>query len=143
MGKGKGNSVWRSGHQKDKSRDGMSRHNQYTEAVRPWCSLVMAVLRFSSHNNLRSCSHLCDPKDCSLPGSSIRGILQERTLEWIPTSLLQGIFLTQGLNPGLLHCRQFVYHLSHQGRSSHTSAQEKFQILKMQPKQKRLKLFYI
>ena len=31
-------------------------------------------------------------------------------------SLLQGIFLTQRLNPGLLHCRQILYHLSHQGR---------------------------
>ena len=30
-------------------------------------------------------------------------------------SLFQGIFLTQGLNPGLLHCRQILYHLSHQG----------------------------
>ena len=30
-------------------------------------------------------------------------------------SLLQGIFLTQGLNPGQLHCRQILYHLSHQG----------------------------
>ena len=30
-------------------------------------------------------------------------------------SLLQGIFLTQGLNPGLLHCRQILDHLSHQG----------------------------
>ena len=29
--------------------------------------------------------------------------------------LLQGIFLTQGLNPGLLHCRQTLYHLSEQG----------------------------
>ena len=29
--------------------------------------------------------------------------------------LLQGIFLTQGLNPGLLHCRQRLYYLSHQG----------------------------
>ena len=28
--------------------------------------------------------------------------------------LLQGIFPTQGLNPGLLHCRQILYHLSHQ-----------------------------
>ena len=28
-------------------------------------------------------------------------------------SLLQGIFLTQGLNLGLLHCRQIFYHLSH------------------------------
>ena len=27
---------------------------------------------------------------------------------------LQGIFLTQGLNPGLLHCRQILFHLSHQ-----------------------------
>ena len=27
--------------------------------------------------------------------------------------LLQGIFLTQGSNPGLLHCRQILYHLSH------------------------------
>ena len=30
-------------------------------------------------------------------------------------SLLQGIFLTQGLNPSLPHCRQILYHLSHQG----------------------------
>ena len=29
--------------------------------------------------------------------------------------LPQGIFQTQGLNPGLLHCRQVFYHLSHQG----------------------------
>ena len=28
-------------------------------------------------------------------------------------SLLQGIFSTQGLNPGLLHCRQILYQLSH------------------------------
>ena len=30
-------------------------------------------------------------------------------------SLLQGIFLTQGLNPGLLHCRQILYQLSSGG----------------------------
>ena len=30
-------------------------------------------------------------------------------------SLLQGIFPTQGLNPHILHCRQILYHLSHQG----------------------------
>ena len=29
--------------------------------------------------------------------------------------LLQGIFPTQGSNPGLSHCRQTLYHLSHQG----------------------------
>ena len=30
-------------------------------------------------------------------------------------SLLQGIFPTQGLNPGLLHCRQILYQLRHKG----------------------------
>ena len=30
-------------------------------------------------------------------------------------SLLQGIFLTQGSKLSLLHCRQILYHLSHQG----------------------------
>ena len=39
-----------------------------------------------------------------LPGSSVHGIL-----------LLQGIFSTQGLNLGLLYCRQILYWLSHQG----------------------------
>ena len=36
-------------------------------------------------------------------------------------SLLQGIFLTQGSNPDLLHCRQILYHLRHQlGKSQET-----------------------
>ena len=32
------------------------------------------------------CLILCDPMDCSLPGSSIHGILQARTLEWVAIS---------------------------------------------------------
>ena len=31
-------------------------------------------------------------------------------------SLLQGIFLTQGSNPGLLYCRWVLYHVSHPGK---------------------------
>ena len=31
--------------------------------------------------------------------------------------LLQGIFLTQGLNSGLQHCKHILYHLNHQGSS--------------------------
>ena len=34
-------------------------------------------------------------------------------------SLLQGIFLTQGSNPGLLHCKHMLYCLSHQGSPNH------------------------
>ena len=37
--------------------------------------------------------------------------------------LLQGIFPTQGLNPGLLYCRQIFYHLSHQEVQNQTSTQ--------------------
>ena len=29
------------------------------------------------------CPTLCDPVDCSLPGSSVHGIFQARTLEWV------------------------------------------------------------
>ena len=43
------------------------------------------------------------PIDCSLSGSSVHKIL-----------LFQGIFPTQGSNPGLLHFRQILYHLSHE-----------------------------
>ena len=57
----------------------------------------------------------CDPVDCNPPGSSVRGSLQARILEWVAKALLQGIFLTQGPNPGLLHCRKILYCLSHQG----------------------------
>ena len=32
---------------------------------------------------LQSCLALCDPMDCSLPGSSVPGILQVRVLEWV------------------------------------------------------------
>ena len=36
---------------------------------------------------LQSCPTLCDPVDCSLPGFSVHGILQARTLEWVAISL--------------------------------------------------------
>ena len=48
----------------------------------------------------QSCLPLCDPMDCSLLGSSVHGIYQARILEWVTTSFLQDIFLTQGLNLG-------------------------------------------
>ena len=46
---------------------------------------------------------------------TVPGVLQARILEWVSLSLLQGIFPTQGQNPGFLHCRQILYQLSHQG----------------------------
>ena len=49
---------------------------------------------------------------------TVHGILQVRVLEWVlkgSLSLLQGIFPTQGSNPGLPHCWQILYQLSHKG----------------------------
>ena len=37
----------------------------------------------------QSCPTLCDPMDCSLPGSSIHGILQATVLEWGAIALSQ------------------------------------------------------
>ena len=36
--------------------------------------------------SLQSCSTLCDPIDSLLPGPSVSGILQARTLEWVAIS---------------------------------------------------------
>ena len=33
--------------------------------------------------SLQLCPTLCDPVDCSLPGSSVHGIFQARVLEWV------------------------------------------------------------
>ena len=70
------------------------------------------------------CLTLCDAMDCSPPGSSVHGILQARILGVGYHSLLQGIFPTQGSNLGLLHCKQILYHLSHQGSPDATSVGE-------------------
>ena len=64
----------------------------------------MYVLSHSVESDFR------DPMNYSLPGSSVHGILQTGS-----HFLLQGIFPTQGLNPGLPHCSQILYHLSQQG----------------------------
>ena len=48
----------------------------------------------------KSCPTLCDPIDLDFPGKNT-GLDSH--------SLLQGSFLTQGSNPGLLHCRRILY----------------------------------
>ena len=57
----------------------------------------------------QSCPNLCDPMvyPWNFPGKN-NGVGCN--------SLLQGIFPTQGSNPGLLHCRQILYNLSYRGK---------------------------
>ena len=54
----------------------------------------------------QSCPTLCDSMDC--PWNSLGQNTGVGSL-----SLLQGIFLTQESNQGLLHCRRILYQLSH------------------------------
>ena len=57
---------------------------------------------------------LCNPMDYT-----VHGILQARVQEWVDSlSLLQGIFPTRGLKPGLRHCRWILDQLTHQGSPS-------------------------
>ena len=58
----------------------------------------------------QACPTLCGPMDCSLPGFSV-----QRVWEWVVIPFSKGSFQSQGSNPGLPHCRQIPYHLSHQG----------------------------
>ena len=49
----------------------------------------------------QSCLTLCDPMDCSVPGSSVYGDSPGKNPVVGCHALLQGIFPTQGLNQGL------------------------------------------
>ena len=49
----------------------------------------------------QSCPTLCDPMDCSLPGSSVHGIFQARILEWIAIPFSRGSS-NPGIKPGFL-----------------------------------------
>ena len=59
----------------------------------------------------QSCSTFCDPMECGYQAPPSMGFSRQEYQSGL-TFLLQGIFLTQGLHPGLLHCRQSLYCLS-------------------------------
>ena len=61
----------------------------------------------------QSCPTLCDPMDCSPPGSSVRGDSPGKNTGVGWHALLQGIVPTQGLNPRLLHYQVDLLPLSH------------------------------
>ena len=55
------------------------------------------------------CQTLCDPINSGPPGSSVRGDSSGRNTGVGCHALLQGIFPTRGLNPGLPHCKWIHY----------------------------------
>ena len=64
----------------------------------------------------QSCPIRCDPLDCGLPGSSVHRYSPGKKTGVGSHALLQGIFPTQGSNPGLPHCRQILLLSEPRGR---------------------------
>ena len=60
----------------------------------------------------QSCLILCDPMDCSPPGSSVHVDIPGKNTGAGCHAHLQGIFLTQRINPGLPQGRRILYHPS-------------------------------
>ena len=81
-----------------------------------WRGLVMSSTLCDSTINgclvAQSCPTLCDPINHSMPGSSVHGDSPSKNMGVGCHALLQGIFLTQGSNSGLPHCRWILYCLS-------------------------------
>ena len=75
-----------------------------------WCLSFMGYSVSLKVKVAQSCPTLCNLVDSYSPWNSL---LQNTGVG--THSLLQGIFPTQGLNPGLPHCRQILYQVSHQG----------------------------
>ena len=67
----------------------------------------------------QSCLTLCDPMDCSPPASSVHGDSPGKNTGVDNQSLLQGIYLTQESNLGLLHYRAMLYLLSYKGNAEY------------------------
>ena len=66
-------------------------------------------------NSLQSCPTLCDTMDCSLPRLLCPWDSPGKNTGVCCHFRLHGIFPTQELNPGFLHCRQILYQLSYEG----------------------------
>ena len=58
----------------------------FTFVVVQFCCMLASPAAAAAAKSLQSCPTLCDPIDSSPPGSTIPGILQARTLEWVAIS---------------------------------------------------------
>ena len=83
--------------------------------IHPRCCLVA-----------KSCQTLCDPMDCSSPGSSVHGISQARTLEQVAISFSRGS--SRPTSPALLYWQVESLPLSHQWSMKFTHSSPEFSI---------------
>ena len=69
-----------------KSTDNSVVNMRFSNSVYKWDSFLILAAAAAAAKSLQSCLTLCNPRDGSLPGSPIPGILQARTLEWVAMS---------------------------------------------------------
>ena len=55
-----------------------------------WTLLYLRLILYQTESVCHSVISDCDPMDCSLPGSSVHGILQARILAWVAISFSRG-----------------------------------------------------
>ena len=68
------------------------------------CVCVCVLYACIQDKSLQSCPTLCDPIDGSPPGSSVPGILQARTLEWVAISFSNACMHAKSLQSGPTLC---------------------------------------
>ena len=98
------------------------------ETIMYRCYLFLALLLFTLKSESENWSHcrvwLCDPMDCSLPGSSVHGLLQATVLEWVAISFsressqprdqtwvscIAGRFFCNWATSHTIYCNQFNF----------------------------------
>ena len=90
------------------------KHCSYCVLVAFTCIISLITIPYCGGLVAQSCPILCDPMDCIPLGSSVWDFPGKNTGVGCHL-LLQGNFVTQGSNWGLLHCRQILYWLNHHG----------------------------
>jgi len=75
-----------------------------------WYNSVYFIGCVHACSVIKSCPTFCDPMDCSLPGSSVHGIFQARTLEWVAISSTRGSSQPRDLTRVSSIGRQILYH---------------------------------
>ena len=91
-----------------------SKHLEYLDQSLAVFSVCLSHKDVCASVSAQSCLTLCDPMDCSLPGSSVRGSSQARILEWVAIPFSR-IFLTQAVNPHAPTWQTGSLPLSYQG----------------------------
>ena len=71
------------------------------------CHFLLQCMKVKSESEItQSCPTLCDPMYCSLPGSSVHGIIQARVLEWSASAFSETVMRTYKLKTSFTRLRE-------------------------------------